>query len=593
MKADRGGDLLLLFRPYQGRLLGLLALILVAAAAEAVGLVLLSALLNLLVDTKGAEKSASMLAPVHDYARDNSPLFMLLLGGTYIGKSVLALWITYGSCSLALRVTDGWRTRLIHGLFSTPVKRLDKQQGVMLQLILDEPTTIGFGLSAVGLLAQNVLSALTIYVVLLYISPTMTMGLTVMAAAAMVTIWMVSRYSRQLAARRSQAFSQGYAYMAEMLSAIKQLRLFDLETQAEARAAAHIEKMRGIQRKASVLASSPRLLIELVFLCGLVLMLFLLTPQLGEASALSAIGLAVVVALRLLPSFSASAGSWVVIQQAWPLIKRISRELAALETEPFDERPASSLQPVKFVDRIQIQGVHFSYPGRSQTLVGVDLDIPCGAYTAIVGPSGSGKSTLVDLLCGFYVPDEGRIVVDGIDLRDLSMSHWRRQLGVVSQDAFLMSGTIRDNLCLLRPDCPEKLLEELVALVGAERFIRDLPASYDTRIGERGVTLSGGQRQRLALARVLVRGPRLLIMDEATSALDVESEEALQEGLERLRGGLTMLVIAHRLSTIRRADRIYVIDGGKVAETGRHESLLQRGGLYAAMWRTAGIGVPT
>jgi len=314
-------------------------------------------------------------------------------------------------------------------------------------------------------------------------------------------------------------------------------------------------------------------------------------PRMGEASILPALGLAVAAAVRLLPSFSASAGTWVQMHQAWPAMQKISAELAEIEATVVDEKPPASRQPVWFRDRIEVQGVHFSYPGREQALAGVDIEITWGSLTAIVGPSGAGKSTLVDLLCGFYLPCRGKILVDGVDLRQIAMSHWRRQLGVVSQDGFLLSGTIRDNLCLLRPDCPEDLLREIVALVGAERFIRDLPNRYETWVGERGVSLSGGQRQRIALARVLVREPRVLIMDEATSALDVESEKVLLEGLERLRGRLTMLVIAHRLSTVRHADRIYVVNGGKVAESGRHGSLVEQGGLYTTMHRTAEIGL--
>ena len=586
-------ELLRLFRPRQGRLAGLLALIVIAAFAEAVGLVLLSVLLNQLADVGGAAKQPAVLAPVYEYARANPRPFLLLIAATYLGKSALALWVTYSSCTLALVVTDQWRTQLIRGLFGMPIQRLDKQQGALLQLILDEPTNIGFGLSAVGLLAQNALSAAMVYATLLALSPAITVGLTIMAVAAIGTVWLLSRYSRQIAIQRSQAFSDGYVYLAEMLTAIKQLRLFDLEAEAEARAMSHMEKMRRIQRRASFLASSPRLLIEVVFLCGLMLVFLVLAPSFGEASAVPAIGLAVVAALRLLPSFSASAGNWVAIQQAWPPLQRISRELSKMERETADLVVPVARVPVVFRERIRFEEVSFAYPGRSQVFSAVDLEIGWGEFVAVVGASGSGKSTLVDLLCGFYEPDKGQILVDGINLRSISLSHWRRQLGVVAQDAFLLSGTIRENLCLLRPDCPEKVLEEVVALVGADQLIRDLPAGYQTRIGERGFSLSGGQRQRLALARVLVREPRLLVLDEATSSLDVESEEVVQEGLERIRHRLTMVVIAHQLSTVRRADQIYVLDEGRVVEMGSHESLLQQHGLYAAMWRTTKVGLAT
>jgi ABC-type multidrug transport system fused ATPase/permease subunit len=205
-----------------------------------------------------------------------------------------------------------------------------------------------------------------------------------------------------------------------------------------------------------------------------------------------------------------------------------------------------------------------------------------------VGPSGSGKSTLLDLFCGLHEPDSGALLVDGTDLKGVSKASWRSQLGVVPQDGFLLSGTIRENLCLLRPDCPEAFMREMVALVGAERIIAELPAGYDTVVGERGVSLSGGQRQRLALARVLIREPRLLLLDEATSALDSESDDQIFRALEkRYRGRMTIVAVAHRLASIQRADQIHVMKGGRLVESGDHASLLRNGGVYAGLYRTA------
>ena len=585
---------LVLLQPYTGRLMGLLSLITAVALVEAVGLVFLAALLNLLLHAGGESNRPAWLGPIYDYAESSPRLFLLLLGLTYIGRTLLALWATYATYALALRVTDDWRTRLIRGFFWVPLRlqgQQDNRQGALLQVVVDEPAVVGLGMSAAGLLAQNALSTLTIYVVLLTISPMVTLALTGLAVVAGILVGLLSRYSRRIAARRSRLYTEGYAYITEMVGAIKQLRLFNLEAESEHRARAHLGKMRKVNCASNVIASSPRLLIEAVFLCGFALMLIPLLPQLGDASVLSAIGLTVAATLRLLPSLSASAGTWVQVQQGWPAMVRVSAELKKLDSALDNETSERRLVQVSFRERIIVRETYFAYPGRRQALAGVDLEIPRGSFTAIVGPTGSGKSTLIDLLCGFYPPDQGRISIDGIDLADISVSHWRKQLGVVSQDAFLMSGTIRDNLCLLRPDCPEGLLREIVALVGAERFIQDLPAGYGTLVGERGLALSGGQRQRLALARVLVREPRVLLMDEATSALDVESENALQVGLERLRGRLTMVVVAHRLSTVRRADCIYVLAGGKVVDSGRHEELVRRGGVYAAMCQTSEIGI--
>lgn len=562
----------------------------IATVAEAMGLILLAGLLNMFVDSRAATGALSLLDPVYQYARINPRTFLLFLIVVYMVKSILALGGTYGAFWLAVRVTDDWRMRLVRAFLYVPLSRLDSRRGGMLQIVLDEPGTIALGLGAAGLLVQNFLSALSVYAVLLYVSPAVTLGLTGLGLVAGVTLWILSRYSLRLGVRRSVAYREGYCHVAEMLDAIKQFRTFGLESEVERQAETHLTQMRKVQLKLNVIAASPRLLIEMIFLCGLAAAIVVMTSWNGDASMLTALGLAVAATVRLLPSFSASASTWVQVQQAWPAMMNIARELARLEGETEAKNVASRQRAVSFQARIELHDVTFSYPGREPVLTGVSLDIEKGAFTAIVGPSGAGKSTLVDLLCGFYAPEGGKILVDGVDFQDLSLPSWRQQLGVVLQDGFLLSGTIRENLCLLRPDCPDDLLRETVAMVGAATFIRNLPEGYETRVGERGLQLSGGQRQRLALARVLLRQPKILILDEATSALDLESEEALQNALNVLRGRLTMIVIAHRLSSVRKADCIWVLDRGKVVENGQHEALLRRGGLYAALWMTASYG---
>ena len=578
-----------MLRPYSGRLAGLFSLLLASALAEAVGLLFLAIFLNVLVGVHGGAQRPGVLSTLYAYAEQNPRAFLLFVAFTYIGKAVIALLATYVSFALAFRVMDDLRMRLVAGYLRAPLTRLDKRQGAMVQLVVDEPSHVGAGLSAAGLLAQSTFSALTVYAVLLSFSPAVTLGLTVVAVGAGALVAGLSRYSRAIASRRSHACGDGYAFITEMLGAIKQFRVFGLEGQAEHRAAAHLARMWDLALKMNVAASSPRLLIELVFLVGFAAILLVLMPGLGEASVLSSIGLAFAAALRLLPSFSSAAGTWVQVQQAMPAIHNIANELRQLEA--CDETKAVGQgAAIGFCDRIVVRDVHFAYPGREQALAGVTLEIPRGSYTAIVGPSGSGKSTLVDLLCGFYRPDQGMITVDGMDLAALDVRSWRRQLGVVAQDGFLLSGSIRDNVLLLRPDCPEALLEKVLRLVGVDQCLSNLPDGLATLVGERGLMLSGGQRQRIALARVLVAEPAVLILDEATSALDVESEEAIKEGLQRLRGVNTMIVIAHRLSMVRQADRIYVIDAGKIVEIGQHDELIRRGGCYAAMLRMAECG---
>ena len=218
-------------------------------------------------------------------------------------------------------------------------------------------------------------------------------------------------------------------------------------------------------------------------------------------------------------------------------------------------------------------------------LKGIDLRIERGSTVALVGPSGAGKSSIADLLVGLYEPTEGAIEIDGVDLRQLDLASWQKQLGVVSQDTFLFNATIAKNIAFGSPRATRHDIEAASAMAQAAGFIEALPEGYDTLVGERGYRLSGGQRQRLSLARALLRNPELLILDEATSALDTQSERLVQEAIERFEQGHTVLVIAHRLSTIVNADLICVMEQGRIVERGSHQELLERHGRYASLWQ--------
>jgi ABC-type multidrug transport system fused ATPase/permease subunit len=208
-----------------------------------------------------------------------------------------------------------------------------------------------------------------------------------------------------------------------------------------------------------------------------------------------------------------------------------------------------------------------------------------GQMVALVGPSGAGKTSIANLICRFYDPSQGRVSVDGHDLRKIKLLSLRNQVAVVLQDAFLFNNTVAVNLLYGKPDATRKELMAAAKAANAHEFIMELPEDYDTEIGERGVKLSGGQKQRLALARAILADPRILILDEATSSVDAESEYLIQQALERVLKGRTALVIAHRLSTIRNADKIIVLDQGRIVEMGDHHKLMRRKGLYNQLYQ--------
>jgi subfamily B ATP-binding cassette protein HlyB/CyaB len=235
---------------------------------------------------------------------------------------------------------------------------------------------------------------------------------------------------------------------------------------------------------------------------------------------------------------------------------------------------------------IEFEHVNFRYRVDGPlVLQDVSLSVPAGQVVGIVGPSGSGKSTLTKLVQRLYVPEGGRVMVDGVDLAMVDVSWLRRQVGVVLQENVLFNASVRDNIALADPGMPVERVIAAAQLAGAHDFILELPQGYDTRVGERGATLSGGQRQRIAIARALVMNPRILILDEATSALDYESERVIQQNLRAIAQGRTVLIIAHRLSTVRQADRIIAIDRGRIVEDGSHDDLVRKGGRYAQLYR--------
>jgi len=223
-----------------------------------------------------------------------------------------------------------------------------------------------------------------------------------------------------------------------------------------------------------------------------------------------------------------------------------------------------------------------------EVLHDVSFDIPAGQMVGIVGPSGSGKSTFAKLVQRLYVPESGRVMIDGMDLAMADPAWLRRQIGVVLQENVLFNRSVRENIALADPTMSMERVIAAAKLAGAHDFILELDEGYNTIVGERGSTLSGGQRQRIAIARALISDPRILIFDEATSALDYESERIIQQNMKEIAKGRTVLVIAHRLSTVRAADRIVTLEGGRLVEDGTHDTLIKTGGRYAALHRLQG-----
>jgi subfamily B ATP-binding cassette protein MsbA len=266
-----------------------------------------------------------------------------------------------------------------------------------------------------------------------------------------------------------------------------------------------------------------------------------------------------------------------VIQQAAPCLDRI-REVLDVPPLVQDKPGAYPLPPIQ--GRVRFEKVGFAYHADRPVLFDIDFEVLPRQTAALVGLSGAGKSTLINLLARFYEPTRGRILIDDIDITDVTLQSLRSQIGLVSQDIVLFNDTVRNNIAYGLVDTPEDRIMDAAKAAECHRFIMELPQGYDSPIGERGGQLSRGQRQRLAIARALLKNPPILVLDEATSALDSESERLIQSALAAVMRNRTTFVVAHRLSTIRSADRILVVDKGRIAESGSHDELLRKGGIY-------------
>jgi ATP-binding cassette subfamily B protein len=274
--------------------------------------------------------------------------------------------------------------------------------------------------------------------------------------------------------------------------------------------------------------------------------------------------------------------SWDDVQQTLVSIDRINDVFSAKSEYPDTLDAAAGIVIQDVAGEIEFDGVYFRYGGKDDPYIlsNVSFKIMPGEMVAIVGRSGSGKSTLVRLIAKFYDVDDGRIRLDGFDIKNIDLSCLRRNIGFVLQESFLFDGTIRENIAIGDTEGSMEGVISAAKLANAHDFISGLALGYETRVGESGIQLSGGQKQRIAIARVLYCNPKILILDEATSSLDTESERAIQKNMQTILQGKTSLVIAHRLSTVRNADRIIVLDDGEIVEQGTHEELMDRRGLY-------------
>lgn len=400
-----------------------------------------------------------------------------------------------------------------------------------------------------------------------------------------LVVWVVGKAGSKL--RRITGLIQSTiadvtTVLQETLSGIKVIKAFTMETHEMERFRRQNEgnfqaSMRAVKVHAII---TP--LIEILSVLGLSGVLWFGGRRVIEGGLTIGEFMAFLGAAGTLPTpLSRLSASYGGLNQALGAAERV---FGLLDQTPEVEEPEDAMSiPEPVEGRIDFDGVRFAYRPSEPVLHDIELTVMPGEVVALVGPSGSGKTTIVNLIPRFYQPTSGKVYIDGCDISKVTLSSLRRQIGLVPQETVLFSVSIAENIRYGSRRAGMKDIVEAAKLANAHDFIMELPLEYDTPVGEKGVALSGGERQRIAIARAILRDPRILILDEATSSLDPESEAAVQEALTRLFRNRTTLVIAHRLSTIQMADRILVIDKGRIIESGNHRELMEKGGLYARL----------
>ena len=459
--------------------------------------------------------------------------------------------------------------------------------GEVLSRITTDTTLIQSVLgSSISIALRNTLIFLGGLVLMMLTSAKLTGLVLLLVPLVIVPIMTLGRRLRKISKENQDWIAASSGNASEALGAVQTVQAFTHEIASQAAFGDVTETSYDVARRRIKTRAAMTIIVIFLVFSGIVGVLWIGANDVR--SGLMSEGTLVqfvIYAVMVSGGVAALSEIWGELQRAAGATERLV-ELLQLEDSVQDpETPVALPRPVR--GEITFEDVGFRYPARPErsALDGVNLTIAPGETVAFVGPSGAGKTTILQMLLRFYDPDEGRITLDGVDLSTVARADFRQAMALVPQDPVIFAASARDNIRFGRPDASDAEVEAAARAAAAHDFIAALPDGYDSYVGERGVMLSGGQKQRIAIARAILRDAPVLLLDEATSALDAESERAVQEAVDHLSEGRTMLVIAHRLATVKKADRIVVMEDGRIVAQGAHDDLVSQGGLYARLAR--------